>query len=212
MHQITKHNCEDCSERTSLLSLIAVATQVSNSCKSHNGACPAPLFFPFFNFKRFNRISERVKVNAIRNLGVSPDDRLNHVRLRLGIQLGDVRERRVVHVVLAPPLVVSIVVTLLAIADRMIPVVTRALGREAHADRRFVRCLAILTNKGGGKKLFSREKKTGLEDPSPCSRISSTLVAWGVKYRRTFDWDEICGSRSRTRCRGTWEAVSPRRT
>lgn len=116
------------------------------------------MFFPFFNFKRFNRIFERVKVDTIRYLGVSPDDRLNHVRLRLGIQLGDVRERRVVHVVLAPPLVVSIIVTLLAIADRMIPVVTRALGRETHADRRFVRCLAVLTNKGKRKiSLFSRD-------------------------------------------------------
>ena len=43
-----------------------------------------------------------------------------------------------IHVVLPSPLVVAIVVTLLAIADRMIAVVTRALGR-------FVRRFAVLT-------------------------------------------------------------------
>ena len=54
-------------------------------------------------------------------------------------------ERGVIHVVLPSPLVVAIVVTLLAIADRMIAVVTRALGRETDADRRFVRRFAVLT-------------------------------------------------------------------
>lgn len=87
-----------------------------------------------------------MNVRAIWNLGVSPDDRLNHVSLRLGIQFRDVRERGVIHVVLASPLVVTIVVTLLAIADRMVPVVARALGRETDADRRFVRRFAILAS------------------------------------------------------------------
>lgn len=83
-------------------------------------------------------------MRAIRNLDVSPDDRLDHVSLRLGVQFRDVRERGVIHVVLPSPLVVTIVVTLVAVADRMIPVVTRALGRETDADRRFVRRFAIL--------------------------------------------------------------------
>lgn len=73
-----------------------------------------------------------------------PDDRLNHVGLRLRIQLRDVRKRQVIDVIAASTVVVADVVTLLAVSYRMIPVVTRALRREADADGRFVRRSAVL--------------------------------------------------------------------
>lgn len=73
-----------------------------------------------------------------------PDDRLDHVGLRLRVQLRDVRQRQVVDVIAAATVVVADVVTLLAIPYRMIPVVARALRREADADGQFIRRSAVL--------------------------------------------------------------------
>lgn len=79
------------------------------------------------------------------NLGVSPDDRLYHIGLCLRIQFRYVRQRRVIHVVLTSAFIVSISVTFLAIANRMVSVVAGAFGGETDADRRLVCGFTVLT-------------------------------------------------------------------
>lgn len=74
----------------------------------------------------------------------SPDYRLNEIRLSLRIHLGYVRKSHVINVIAAASVVVTNVVALLAITDRMVAVVTRTLGRETHADRGLVRSTTIL--------------------------------------------------------------------
>ncbi|KYQ59529.1 hypothetical protein ALC60_01514, partial [Trachymyrmex zeteki] len=61
-----------------------------------------------------------------------PDNRLNHISLRLRVQLRNVRKRHVINVITATTIIMTNTVTLLTISYRMISIVTCAFSPCSH--------------------------------------------------------------------------------